>query len=190
MYFCLLLQFRTNTLQMRFVLLSIILFVALQLWSQERGVRCVSHEYFEHQSQQNPELLSIHDSLEKQIQSYIKIHAHESAAKEVIVIPVVVHVLYKISAQNISNAQIFSQIDVLNEDFRRLNSDTNQTPTLFKSVAADCQIEFCLAKQDPQGNYTSGITELKPPKASLIILMMMLNFPAWEVTTFGTGISI
>lgn len=72
----------------------------------------------------------------------------------IITIPVVVHVLYKTSQENISVAQIQSQIDVLNEDFRRTNSDkTNKWPQ-----AADSQIEFKLATIDPNGNPTTGIT--------------------------------
>jgi len=42
-----------------------------------------------------------------------------------------------------------SQIDVLNEDFRRLNTDAVNTPSAFQSVAADTEIEFCLATSDP-----------------------------------------
>ena len=73
-------------------------------------------------------------------------------------IPVVVHVLYKGSLENISDEQIFSQIEILNQDYRRQNSDANQTPNDFLPVAADMEIEFCLAKRDPNGNNTTGIT--------------------------------
>ncbi len=72
----------------------------------------------------------------------------------VITIPVVVHVLYTNSANNISNTQIQSQINVLNRDFRRTNSDRSNK----WSQAADARIEFCLAKTDPNGNATNGIT--------------------------------
>lgn len=73
-------------------------------------------------------------------------------------IPVVVHVLYKTTTQNISNAQIYSQIAILNQDYRRLNPDTINTPVGFDSIGADIQVEFCLATVDPQGNPTDGIT--------------------------------
>ncbi|MGB1318448.1 MAG: zinc metalloprotease, partial [Flavobacteriales bacterium] len=76
----------------------------------------------------------------------------------IITLPVVVHVLYNTSAQNISDAQIQSQIDVLNEDFRRTNSDASNTPADFLGLAADSEIEFCLATIDPSGNATNGIT--------------------------------
>ena len=63
----------------------------------------------------------------------------------VVTIPVYVHVIYSNSAQNISSTQINSQIAVLNNDFRKSNSDSNQVPSLFSGVAADSEIEFTLA---------------------------------------------
>ncbi len=78
-------------------------------------------------------------------------------SKTLYTIPVVVHVVYKTALQNISDAQILSQIEVLNEDFRRLNLDASNTPAAFLPVAADCQIQFCLAQKDPNGNATNGI---------------------------------
>jgi len=79
-----------------------------------------------------------------------------------IVIPVVVHIVYKQNSQNISEAQILSQIDVLNEDFRRTNADANNT----WGQAVDTEIEFCLATIDPSGNPTDGITRRKTNKQS------------------------
>ncbi len=76
---------------------------------------------------------------------------------EVIVIPVVIHVLYNNSTQNISDAQVLSQIKSLNEDYRRLNTDAEMTPVPFQNIAADTRIVFCVAKVDPNGRYTSGI---------------------------------
>ena len=73
-------------------------------------------------------------------------------------IPVVVHVLHKTAAQNISDAQIQSQIDVLNRDFRKTNSDLNKIPMPFKNLSADARIEFALADKDPSGNPSNGIT--------------------------------
>jgi hypothetical protein len=66
--------------------------------------------------------------------------------------------VYNGSAQNISAVQINSQIAVLNDDFRRLNADAANTPNDFIGVAADVEIQFCLASVDPSGNPTTGIT--------------------------------
>ena len=81
--------------------------------------------------------------------------------RPVITIPVVFHIFNKGepigTGANISVAQIQSQIDVLNEDFRRLNSSINSTPPPFKGASADPLIQFCLAQQKPDGTPTNGI---------------------------------
>jgi hypothetical protein len=83
----------------------------------------------------------------------------------IITIPVIVHVLHCGEAigagRNISVAQIQSQIDVLNEDFRRLNGNRINTPAPFASVAADFGIEFKLACVNPAGGFTDGIVRVR-----------------------------
>ncbi|HSF54682.1 MAG TPA: M43 family zinc metalloprotease [Algoriphagus sp.] len=85
-------------------------------------------------------------------------------------IPVVVHVIHTGSAvgsgANIPDSQISEQIRILNEDFRRLNADANRTPAEFLPVAADANIEFVLAKQDPNGLPTNGIVRVQGTKTS------------------------
>lgn len=72
-------------------------------------------------------------------------------------IPVVVHVLYNSSSQNIPDSQVQSQIQALNRDFRRTNPDSVNTPERFRSLASDVKIEFVLATADPMGRPTTGI---------------------------------
>ena len=72
-------------------------------------------------------------------------------------IPVVVHIVYKNGNENISNAQIQSQLDVLNEDFTRTNADAFNTPADFLPIVSNTQVNFCLAQQSPNGNPTNGI---------------------------------
>jgi hypothetical protein len=85
-------------------------------------------------------------------------------------IPVVVHVIHNGNAlgtaANIPDAQILEQIRILNEDFRRLNADASKTPEEFLPVAADANIEFVLAKQDPNGLPTTGIVRVQGTKSS------------------------
>lgn len=73
-------------------------------------------------------------------------------------IPVVVHIVYHTPEQNLDDSLICNQIEVLNQDYRRLNPDTGNTRAEFKSRAADTGIEFFLATTDPYGNPTTGIT--------------------------------
>lgn len=80
-------------------------------------------------------------------------------------IPVVVHIIHKGEAigstTNISDAQIASQIAVLNKDFNRLNTDASDTPEEFQLVAGSMDIEFILAEQTPQGFPTNGIIRVQ-----------------------------
>jgi hypothetical protein len=85
---------------------------------------------------------------------------------EVVRIPVVVHVIWNTEEQNISDAQVQSQIDVLNKDFRKSNQDVSQVPPVWNNLAADLQIEFFLATKDPDGNTTSGITRTQTSATS------------------------
>ena len=81
-------------------------------------------------------------------------------------IPVVVHVVWNKEEQNISDAQIQSQMDVLNKDFRKSNPDISQVPSPWNGLTADLEIEFFLATEDPDGNPTSGITRTQTSAVS------------------------
>ncbi len=125
---------------------------SMAIFSQERN--CSTMENLEYRKQQDPGLEQRMAQIEAFTQTQIQQMANNRIDGSVITLPVVVHVLYRNSTENISVAQIQSQIDVLNEDFRRTNPDADNT----WSQAADTEIEFCLATVDPNGNPTSGIT--------------------------------
>jgi hypothetical protein len=123
---------------------------------------CVSSQYNIRQQELNPALLARQQSIAqflKPTDNELRMLGTQDNPTEqtIINIPVVVHVLYNGSAQNISEAQILTQLDILNRDFRRKNADTANTPQHFRSFAADCNITFALAKVNPQGFPTTGI---------------------------------
>ncbi|MCF8463497.1 MAG: T9SS type A sorting domain-containing protein [Flavobacteriales bacterium] len=105
----------------------------------------------------DPQLELVRQDIESFTERWVEEHAND-AHRAVITIPVVVHVVYKTAAQNISDEQIQSQIDVLNEDYRALNADVSGVPSVWTSRVADCEIQFALAAQDPDGFLTNGIT--------------------------------
>jgi Pregnancy-associated plasma protein-A len=78
--------------------------------------------------------------------------------RAVVVIPVVVHVVWNMDVENISDAQIESQIEVLNLDYNAENEQVSSVPTIFQGAIADVDFQFCLASKDPNGNATNGIT--------------------------------
>jgi PKD repeat protein len=120
---------------------------------------CGTVEYMEYMMKQDVEYKKSLDELEKFVSEYIKKHGTGSD-NVVITIPTVVHVVWNVNqpVQNISYQQAVSQIRILNEDFRRKNRDTLNTPAPFKPLGADVQIEFCLARRDPSNNPSIGIT--------------------------------
>ena len=70
----------------------------------------------------------------------------DAAKTKLVKIKTVVNVVYKTPEQNISDAQINSQIAALNKDYRAANPDRNQTPTPWKGLVSDVRMEFKLAK--------------------------------------------
>ncbi len=126
---------------------------------------CGSMEYLEFQYLKDPKRALKEEAIERHTNEVLSRQASR-AVTGVVTIPVVVHVVYNTTAENVSAAQIQSQIDVLNADFRRLNADASNTPSMFQGVASDPQIQFCLASVDPSGNPTSGITRTSTTRTS------------------------
>ncbi len=140
-----------SRLLLKLTLLAVCFAFTSQLIAQHRN--CPSHDILLEQQQQDPKRIEKLRKIERHTQNYIN-SAQQRDVDGIVTIPVVVHVVYRTSTENISTAQIQSQLTVLNDDFRRFNSDANGT----WSQAADSEIEFCLATVDPNGNATTGIT--------------------------------
>tara|TARA_B100000809_G_C15120264_1_gene524016 strand:- start:182 stop:1999 length:1818 start_codon:yes stop_codon:yes gene_type:complete len=121
----------------------------------------------------NPSLGTLDDFeewLAPKVAEYKNQQNKSGAKKTVYNIPVIIHIIHNSNEsigqeRNISNAQAISQIDVLNEDFRKQNGDFSSTPAVFQNVAADCEINFCLATVDTSGNTLSeaGINRISAP---------------------------
>jgi hypothetical protein len=95
--------------------------------------------------------------------------ASRRAKKGPITISVVVHVVYRTAAENISDAQIKSQIDALNRDYSAMNADKVNTPGVWAGLLQDSQIRFALTTKDPkvkdavQLNVLSGSHTISAP---------------------------
>src|SRR5215472_19242775 len=83
-----------------------------------------------------------------------------------IVIPVVVHVVFNIAADNISDAQVKSQINVLNRDYRAKNTDKKKVPAVWSGLVGDADIGFALERKDTSGKATTGITRTNTTQTS------------------------
>ncbi len=115
---------------------------------------CGSMEHLQQMST-DPQVIEKRQQIEAFTEEWTRNNGGDRA---LVTIPVVVHVVYNTTAENISDAQVLSQINVLNADFRKLNSDAANVPAAFSGLAADANIEFCLASTDPNGATTTGIT--------------------------------
>ncbi len=92
---------------------------------------------------------------EQIIKDALKIIPFKSSHDSIKTIPVIVHIIHNGGSENISDAQVESQILVLNEDFRKI-AGTNGD-----GIGVDTKIQFRLAKIDPNGNCTNGIVRIK-----------------------------
>jgi len=154
--------------------------VSLTIVFYTSGQRCGTPEYIQNHS--------VNKHIAQRTEAP-KSESRDTLKDEVIIIPVVVHLLYNTAAQNISDEQIISQINSLNKDYRRQNTDAANTPEPFKKVAADARIQFCLAKVDPQGYYTTGIVR-KYTKVEYFLNDDKMKFSAqggddaWDATKY------
>lgn len=99
--------------------------------------------------------------------------ARHTRRQQVYEVPVVFHVIHDGSdlgfGSNLPDERIIEQLEILNEDFRRTNPDASDTPSEFLSVAADTEIEFVFARQDPEGLPTDGIVRIQGAKSEYSI---------------------
>jgi len=130
--------------------------------------RCGSFQHFTQALQHNPSLKYKQQNIENAVKARVAQSGHSANAKpiaSIIRIPVIVHVIYHLPVENISDEAIQKQVAALNRDYRRTNADSINTPFYFKDAAADARIEFELAKVDPDGKATSGIERVYSPVA-------------------------
>ena len=129
--------------------------------SAQQIEKCHTTEMTEKYIQIHPEVQKHEDNYFQQVLNIAKKSKLQSSDTNLRIIPVVFHVIHNDGSENISKAQIQDQIKILNEDYRRLNADTVNTNTIFKSIAVDSKIEFRLAAIDPDGNCTDGIVRVR-----------------------------
>lgn len=109
-------------------------------------------------------------------------------------IPVVVHILHNYGPENIPDANVKDAIRILNEDFRKQNADISQVVAAFQGITGDAEIEFELARLDPNGNCTNGINRIATPKTYKANDQSKLNMwprnmylNIWTVNSIASG---
>lgn len=141
-----------------FILVNILAFAQYPIIQE----KCATQHALNYKLQENPLLQQNISAVEQAAHNWLQQHPNFHQNRNGFLrIPVVFHVVYHTSDsvnQNIHDSLIYSQLQVLNEDFRRMNADAPNTRNIFDSIASDMSVEFCLATVDPLGNSTNGIT--------------------------------
>ena len=119
----------------------------------------------------NKEYLENREKIIKENKLWIDQNNNNKASS--MIIPIVVHVIYRSnhanigSGTNISDARILDAIRILNEDYSKTNPEFPNPPrNTFLSYSGNPNLEFCLATIDPDGNPTNGITRTVSTKTN------------------------
>ena len=126
-------------MKLNLIITSVLTFFIVFAQAQQRS--CGSMDVYQNQIENNSDFLLKQQNLEQMTEYYNNMLPLMNNPEEVYTIPVVVHVLYKTSSENISDEQVYSQMTSLNDDFRALNSDLSSLPSNFESLVSDMQIE-------------------------------------------------
>jgi hypothetical protein len=133
----------------------------ITMQAQVRKRSCGSADALTQMISNNPAIAAARQEIEVQTKKFALAHANNaSRSVNTITIPVVVHIVYNTTVQNISDTQVLSQIAILNQDYTQSNSDWSGTPDVFQTVSGNAGIQFCLAQRDPNGNTTTGIVRV------------------------------
>ena len=154
---------------MKNTILLLLIFISFTSLSQTNK-KCFTTELIQKELDVNNDYKNHINEFYKENKKWI---AENNRTKEVITIPIVVHVIYRQShanigiGTNIPNFQIEDQIRILNEDFSKTNNEFPNPPrNTFVNYADNANLKFCLATTDPIGNPTTGITRTQSTKNS------------------------
>ena len=154
--------------------------ISVENISSDGYIRCLTEEYEDYLLSIDPKRMSRSEFeawLAPLVEEQKQLQQVASQSGGIIYIPVVVHVIHNGDPygvnENITDEQVASQITVMTQDFRRMSG----TPGFnTNSVGADVQIEFVLAKVDPNGNPTNGINRVN------------LCEPSWSTTDINSTV--
>jgi Pregnancy-associated plasma protein-A len=128
--------------------------------------QCGVQQVNERLSELDPKLRGRQQRIEEECRRAIEKGEAQRVWRKLVTIQVVVHVVAKTEEEDISDEQIDSQIEVLNQDYRGTNPDRSKVPDPWTSLVADPNIQFALATKDPRGKPTNGITRVQTTRDS------------------------
>ncbi|MCC5923284.1 MAG: T9SS type A sorting domain-containing protein [Crocinitomicaceae bacterium] len=147
----------------------LLLFFAMNSIFSQHHFQCATDEMHQQLFNQRPDLHSGIIKANEALNVFTKNFqlSENSRNGDPYIIPVVFHVIHNFGPENISDAQILDGLHQTNIQLRKLNADTTDIVTEFKGIAADVEIELRLARKDPDGNCTNGITRTVSPLTNI-----------------------
>jgi hypothetical protein len=173
---------------MRNIVVLLLSSYSLFLTAQNPTNKCSADQILKQQLAEDPNLLNRLHEIENQTKKFIdrqQLYARTAS----ITIPVVVHIVYRTPIESISDAQVLSQIAVLNQDFNKKNEGLKNTPSVFTDLIADCGIRFEIANRDINGNSVKGIVRHQTNKLTWqgtddIKLPEKGGFAGWDADSY------
>jgi len=147
----------------KLIYISLIAFFTFNTVFAQHNVWCASDMLLSKAIAEDPTVVDRMEEQQRQNEMYAA--ANKNQQMPLVTIPVVFHVIWNTSTENVSDAQLLSQLDILNEDFNATNPNFTNTVASFQGVAGNANIEFCLADMDPSGQPHSGINRKQNNKA-------------------------
>lgn len=136
---------------MKTIISILVSFLALSIQAQHDHFNCGSHHKEDALKQFYPEIEAAYNDMRQLVNS------GQRSNDSTIVIPIVFHVVHLYGQENISDQQIYRQVQILNEDFQKLNADTADIVPYFLDRVGNANIRFELARFDPFGDCSNGI---------------------------------
>jgi hypothetical protein len=165
----------------RFLLVAITLSLLTMTADAQQGRNCGTMSNHDHKMATDPLYAQGMQEAERLVQEKLN-NGTNRMAGTTIYIPVVFHIVYNTNApsQNISNARIQAQLDVLNNDYSSQNADIVNTPSVFAGVIPAAPtgtgIQFVLAQRDPNGNPSTGILRIPTSVGSFAMMNDPIKF--------------
>lgn len=157
-------------MKMRHILINL-LFLSISIVHAQQYIPRCNFDSIYIESLKSNDFIKLIEYEEIAFEKYLKSKHKELQSNYTI--PVVVHIVQNEENTDIeiSDLQIFEQIEILNNSYNALNNDISLTPNEFDTLVGNPEIEFCLASVDPNGYSTNGITRTNT-----------------SVTSFSTGL--
>lgn len=148
---------------MRKLLLAVSFFFALTNYADAQYLNCGTDIEYNKAKARNPFLAQARLDYDRMIEEkMLELRQNRDGETDaILVIPVVFHIIHNNGPENISDAQIWDQMEVLNRDYNKLNADTIVVVEGFDTIIANVRLEFRLAQLDFLGNCTSGIERIR-----------------------------